>query len=83
MVLNMLTQFILLSLFSASLSVLADSNKTLTIYHDTDYSVNKVSAKAMKMGGYLPRLMKLIMRYKDLILSLKRKIIEETLSVAY
>jgi branched-chain amino acid transport system substrate-binding protein len=29
---------------------MADSNETLTIYHDADYSLNQVSAKAMKMG---------------------------------
>jgi branched-chain amino acid transport system substrate-binding protein len=50
---NMLTRFILPCLFFTSFSALAttsDSDKTLIIYHDADYSVNKVSAKAMKMG---------------------------------
>ena len=49
----MRTPFILLYLFLASFSALAnsaDTNKTLTIYHDADYSLNELSAKAMKMG---------------------------------
>jgi branched-chain amino acid transport system substrate-binding protein len=46
-------RFILLYLFLASFSALATSpttNKTLTIYHDADYSLNQLSAKAMQMG---------------------------------
>ena len=46
----MLTRFILLYLFLAAFSVLANKNKTLVIYHDADYSLNQLSAKAMKMG---------------------------------
>ena len=51
-ILNMLIRFILiyLYLFLGSFSVLADSDKTLIIYHDADYSLNPLSAKAMKMG---------------------------------
>jgi len=46
----MLIRLILLYLFSASFNVMANSNKTLTVYHDADYSLNQVSAKAMRMG---------------------------------
>ncbi len=46
----MLTRFITFSLFLASCSVLANTDKTLTIYHDADYSLNQLSAKSMKMG---------------------------------
>ena len=51
-ILNMLIRFILIYiyLFLGSFSVLADSDKTLSIYHDADYSLNPLSAKAMKMG---------------------------------
>lgn len=48
--LNMLTRFLLLYLFLTSFSTFANTDKTLTIYHDADYSLNQVSAKAMKMG---------------------------------
>ncbi len=47
---DMLSRYILIFLISASFNALADSNKTLTIYHDADYSINQVSANAMKMG---------------------------------
>jgi branched-chain amino acid transport system substrate-binding protein len=47
---DMLIRLILLYLFSASFNVMANSNKTLTVYHDADYSLNQVSAKAMRMG---------------------------------
>lgn len=47
---NMQPRFILLYLFLASYTALADTNKTLIIYHDADYSLNLLSAKAMKMG---------------------------------
>jgi len=47
---DMLTRLILLYLFFSPFNVLADSNTTLTIYHDADYSLNQVSAKAMQMG---------------------------------
>ena len=46
----MLTRFILLSLFLASYTALAETNKQLVVYHDADYSLNQSSAKAMKMG---------------------------------
>lgn len=37
-------------LLLVSLSALAAPQKTLTIYHDADYSLNEISATAMKMG---------------------------------
>jgi branched-chain amino acid transport system substrate-binding protein len=49
----MLIRLIILYLSLASFSALATkttTNKTLTIYHDADYSLNQVSAQAMKMG---------------------------------
>ena len=46
----MLTRFIFIYVLSTSFNTMADSNETLTIYHDADYSLNQVSAKAMKMG---------------------------------
>jgi branched-chain amino acid transport system substrate-binding protein len=46
----MQNRFIVIYLFLASFSTFANSNKTLTIYHDADYSLNQLSAKAMKMG---------------------------------
>jgi branched-chain amino acid transport system substrate-binding protein len=46
----MQTQFVIFFLFLASFNALANSNKTLAIYHDADYSLNQISAKAMKMG---------------------------------
>jgi len=46
----MLTRFLLLYLCLTSFSTLANSTKELTIYHDADYSLNQLSAKAMKMG---------------------------------
>jgi branched-chain amino acid transport system substrate-binding protein len=46
----MLTRFFLLYLFLASFSILANTNNTITIYHDADYSLNQLSAEAMKMG---------------------------------
>ena len=49
----MLIRLILLYLSVATFSAFAASastNKTLTIYHDADYSLNELSAKAMKMG---------------------------------
>lgn len=47
---DMLTRFILTYLFLTSFTTLANTNKTLTIYHDADYSLNQLSAKAMQMG---------------------------------
>ena len=47
---DMLTRFILLYVLSASFNAVADSNKSLVIYHDADYSLNQFSAKSMKMG---------------------------------
>ena len=46
----MLTRFIAFSLLFTSFSALTYTDKTLTIYHDADYSLNQLSAKAMKMG---------------------------------
>ncbi|PKG81406.1 hypothetical protein CXF85_18215 [Colwellia sp. 75C3] len=46
----MLTRFVLFCLFLASYTALADTNKKLVIYHDADYSLNQLSANAMKMG---------------------------------
>jgi branched-chain amino acid transport system substrate-binding protein len=46
----MLTRFILLYLLLASYGALADADKKLVIYHDADYSLNQLSARAMKMG---------------------------------
>ncbi|HCM47723.1 MAG TPA: hypothetical protein DIS98_09560 [Colwellia sp.] len=46
----MLTRFSLFSFFLASYSALAEPTKLLVIYHDADYSLNQLSAKAMKMG---------------------------------
>lgn len=43
-------RFILLSLLLASFSTLASTYKTMNIYHDADYSLNQLSAQAMKMG---------------------------------
>jgi branched-chain amino acid transport system substrate-binding protein len=47
---SMLTRFILICLCLTSYSSFANSTKTLTIYHDADYSLNQLSAKAMQMG---------------------------------
>jgi branched-chain amino acid transport system substrate-binding protein len=44
---DMLIRFIFLCVFSTSFIAAADSNKALTIYHDADYSLNQLSAKAM------------------------------------
>ncbi|MFT5760057.1 MAG: branched-chain amino acid transport system substrate-binding protein [Alteromonadaceae bacterium] len=46
----MLTRLIFLYIFLVSMNALADTNKTLSIYHDADYSLNQLSAQAMKMG---------------------------------
>jgi branched-chain amino acid transport system substrate-binding protein len=47
---DMLIRFIFLYVFSTSFIAAADPNKTLTIYHDADYSLHQLSAKAMQMG---------------------------------
>ena len=46
----MLPRYFLLCLLLASFNGLADTSKTIAIYHDADYSLNQLSAKAMKMG---------------------------------
>jgi len=46
----MLIRFIFCCVIMVALSVAASDQKTLTIYHDADYSLNQASAKAMKMG---------------------------------
>jgi len=46
----MLTRFTVLYLLLASYAVLANTDKELFIYHDADYSLNQLSANAMKMG---------------------------------
>lgn len=46
----MLPRLLLLYIFLMPLSVLGSTNKTIYIYHDADYSLNKLSAQAMKMG---------------------------------
>lgn len=43
-------RFFWLCLLFASFSALANTNKTMTIYHDADYSLNQLSAESMKMG---------------------------------
>lgn len=46
----MLTRKLLLYFYFMCFNVSANTDKTLYIYHDADYSLNQASAKAMQMG---------------------------------